>query len=278
MKKIRDILELSRIGNVAITGFSVLIGTGGYIKSDNIHLVIMATISAMIIAAGGNAQNDYYDQKTDAINRPERPIPSGRISFKFAFIFSILCYFVGIVLGWLVGRETGLVASAVAVMLWLYAARGKMMGLGGNLVIALICALAFIYGGLVVQNPLLAVFPAVFAFLMHLSREIIKDVQDVSGDRQSEARTLVIRSGHKKALFVSAFSLMLLVSFSPVPYLLEIYNIRYLMAVILGVDLVLLPMIYQLVKNPLGVDCAKFSFILKIDMLVGLMAIALGMA
>jgi len=278
MKKIRDILELSRIGNVAITGFSVLIGTGGYIKEANIQSVIIAVVSAMGIAAGGNAQNDYYDQKTDAINRPERPIPSGRISPRFAFIFSILCYIAGIVLGWLIGIETGLIASVVAIMLWLYAARGKMMGLGGNMIIALICALAFIYGGLVVQNPVLAVFPAVFAFLMHLSREIIKDVQDISGDRQSGARTLAIRAGHKKALSVSAFSLMLLVIFSPVPYLMEIYNIRYLMAVVLGVDLVLLPVIYQLLKNPLGVNYAKLSFILKIDMLVGLMAIALGMA
>jgi geranylgeranylglycerol-phosphate geranylgeranyltransferase len=277
MKRIRDILELSRIGNVAITGFSVLIGTGGYVRSANIHLVIMAAISAMIIAAGGNAQNDYYDQKTDAINRPERPIPSGRISPHFAFIFSILCYAAGIIPGWLIGMDTGLMASGVAIMLWLYAARGKMMGLGGNLVIALICALAFIYGGLTVKNPALAAFPAVFAFLMHLSREIIKDVQDISGDRQSGARTLAVRAGHKRALSVSAFSLLLLISFSPVPYLLGIYNVRYLIAVILGVDLVLLPVIYQLFKNPLGADYAKLSFILKIDMLVGLMAIALGM-
>ena len=278
MKKIRDILELSRIGNVAITGFSVLIGTGGYVGSANIRLVIMAVISAMIIAAGGNAQNDYYDQKTDAVNRPERPIPSGRISPRWAFIFSLLCYLSGIVLGWLTGRDTGLVASGVTVLLWLYAARGKMMGLGGNLIIALICASAFIYGGLTVNNPVLAVFPAVFAFLMHLSREIIKDVQDLSGDRQSGAMTLVIRAGRKRALSVSAFSLMLLVSFSPVPYLLGVYNVKYLLAVILGVDLVLLPVIYQLLKNPLGVDYAKLSFILKIDMLVGLMAIALGMS
>lgn len=277
MKKIRDILELSRIGNVAITGFSVLIGTGGYIKEANIQSVIIAVVSAMAIAAGGNAQNDYYDQKTDAINRPERPIPSGRVSPRFAFIFSILCYTAGIVMGWIIGIETGLVASAVAIILWLYAARGKMMGLGGNLVIALICALAFIYGGLTVKNPVLAVFPAVFAFLMHLSREIIKDVQDISGDRQSGARTLAVRAGHKVALSVSAFSLMLLITLSPVPYLMEIYNVRYLIAVILGVDLVLLPVIYQLLKNPLGVDCAKLSVILKIDMLVGLMAIALGM-
>lgn len=277
MKKIKDILELSRIGNVAITGFSVLIGTGGYIKEANIQSVIIAVISAMAIAAGGNAQNDYYDQKTDAINRPGRPIPSGRVSPRFAFIFSIICYAAGVILGWLIGRGPGLVASVVALLLWLYAARGKMMGLGGNLVIALICALAFIYGGLTVNNPVLAVFPAVFAFLMHLSREIIKDVQDVSGDRQSGARTLVIRSGHKRALSVSAFSLMLLVSFSPAPYLLGVYNVKYLMAVVLGVDLVLLPVIYQLLKNPLGGDYAKLSFILKIDMLVGLMAIALGM-
>ncbi len=278
MGKIRDILDLVRIGNITITGFSVLIGTGGYIKSANIQHVMMAVISAMLIAAAGNAQNDYYDQRIDAVNRPERPIPSGRVSPRFAFIFSIMCYGAGIALGWMIGIDTGLVASAVAIMLWLYAVRGKMMGLGGNLIIALICALAFIYGGLTVKNPVLAVFPAVFAFLMHLSREIIKDVQDISGDRQSGAKTIAVTAGVKKALAFSAFSLMLLVSLSPVPYLMEIYNVRYLIAVILGVDLILLPVIYRLLNDPLGVDYGKISFILKIDMLVGLMAIAIGMS
>ncbi len=278
MKKIRGILELARAGNVAITGFSVLIGTGGAVKSANIQGVILAVASAMIIAAGGNAQNDYYDQKTDAVNRPERPIPSGRISPRFAFIFSIICYGAGVILGWLIGRDTGLVASVVAILLWLYAFKGKIMGLGGNLIIALICALAFIYGGLTVKNPVLAAFPAVFAFLMHLSREIIKDVQDISGDRQSGARTLVIRSGHKKALSVSAFSLLLLITLSPVPYLLGVYNLKYLLAVILGVDLVLLPVVFRLLRDPMGADYAKLSFILKIDMLAGLMAIAVGMS
>lgn len=277
MGKIRDILDLVRIGNVAITGFSVLIGTGGYIRSANLQQVTMAVISAMVIAAGGNAQNDYYDQKIDAINRPERPMPSGRIASRFAFIFSIICYGIGVILGWMIGAEAGLVASAVAILLWVYAARGKIMGMAGNLIIALICALAFIYGGLAVKNPVLAVFPAAFAFLMHLSREIIKDVQDISGDRQSGARTLVIVAGQKKALFFSALSMMLLIAASPVPYLMGIYNIRYLMAVILGVDLVLLPVIYKLLNDPFGIDAAKISFILKIDMLAGLMAIALGL-
>lgn len=278
MGKIRDIFDLFRIGNIAITGFSVLIGTGGYIKSENILHVIMAIISAMAIASGGNAQNDYYDQEIDAVNRPERPIPSGRILGRFALILSIACYLLGITLGWAVGFYSGLLATIVSFLLWLYAARGKKMRLGGNILIALICALAFIYGGLVVKNPVLAVFPAVFAFLMHLAREIIKDAQDVSGDRQAGARTLVITAGPRKALSISAANLMLLVILSPAPYLLDVYNVRYLVAVILGVDLVLLPVIYRLLNDPLGADYAKISFILKIDMLAGLMAIALGLS
>jgi len=277
MKKARYFFELSRLGNVAITGFSVLIGTGGGISSANLAKIIGTVASAMLIAAGGNAHNDYYDRAIDAINRPERPIPSGRLSPRAAQIFSFITYSLGIILGWIIGPELGIMATLVALMLWLYAAKGKMMGLAGNILIASICALAFIYGGLAAKNPVLAIFPAGFAFLMHLAREIIKDVQDITGDKAAGARTVAITGGIPEALKYSAISLMLLVTVSPVPYLMGVYNVRYLIAVILGVDLVILPVIFRLLRDPLGVDCAKTSFILKIDMLAGLMAIVLGL-
>jgi geranylgeranylglycerol-phosphate geranylgeranyltransferase len=277
MKKMASFLVLIRPGNVAITGFSVLIGTGGGIGSADVLKVIGAVVSAMLIAAGGNAHNDYYDQAIDAINRPERPIPSGSVTSAAARAFSLILYVLGSIISWILGPALGVVATLVALLLWLYAAKGKGMGLAGNLLIAVICGLAFIYGGLAVRNPVLAVFPAVFAMLMHLAREIVKDVQDVSGDRIAGARTLAITAGVPTALKYSAFSLMLLVTVSPIPYMMGIYNIRYLIAVILGVDLVLLPIIFKLLRDPLSVDCAKTSFILKIDMLAGLMAIALGL-
>jgi geranylgeranylglycerol-phosphate geranylgeranyltransferase len=278
MRRIVGLMELTRPGNLALTALSVLVGTGGQIGSDDVEKVVWVVLSAMLIAAGGNAHNDYCDRRIDAVNRPGRPVPSGRVSPGLALGFSLACYTAGAAGGWLAGIPAGLVAVTVAGLLALYAARGKQMGLAGNFVIALVCALAFIYGGLAVRNPVLAVFPAVFALLMHLAREIIKDVQDLSGDRAAGARTLPITSGVEKALRVSAWSLAGLVLFSPVPYLMGIYNLKYLVAVVLGVDLVLLPVIYQLLQDPRGADHGRLSLILKLDMLAGLMAVALGLS
>lgn len=278
MRRITALLELSRPGNLAITALSVMVGTGGQVGSADIMKIAGAVASAMLIAAGGNSHNDYYDRAIDALNRPGRPIPSGRIPPGAALAFGLTAYALGVAIGWILGPQLGAVATLVAVLLWLYAARGKRMGWSGNLLIAVICALAFIYGGLAAGNPVLAVFPAVFALLMHMAREIIKDVQDLSGDRAAGALTLPITSGVERALGVAAGCLLGLVLFSPVPYLMGVYNVKYLVAVILGVDLVLLPVIYQLLKDPRGADPARLSLILKLDMMAGLMAVALGLS
>lgn len=278
MRRIAALVELSRPGNLAITALSVLVGTGGQVGSADNITIVGAVASALLIAAGGNAHNDYYDQAIDALNRPARPIPSGRISPGAAQIFGFVAYALGVAIGWGLGPQLGGVATLVALLLWLYAARGKRMGWSGNLLIAVICSLAFIYGGLAADNPVLAVFPAGFALLMHMAREIIKDVQDLPGDRAVGGLTLPITSGVERALSVAAGCLLGLVLLSPVPYLMEVYNVKYLVAVLLGVDLVLLPVIYQLLKDPRGVDPARLSLILKLDMLAGLMAVALGLS
>ena len=278
MRRIAALWELSRPGNLAITALSVVVGTGGQVGSADIITIAGAVASAMLIAAGGNAHNDYYDRAIDALNRPERPLPSGRISPGAAQIFGFAAFALGVAIGWGLGPQLGGVATLVALLLWLYAARGKRMGWSGNLLIAVICALAFIYGGLAAGNPVLAVFPAGFALLMHMAREIVKDVQDLSGDRAAGALTLPITSGVERALGAAAWCLLGLVLLSPAPYLIGVYNVKYLVAVILGVDLVLLPIIYQLLKDPRGVDPARLSLILKLDMLAGLMAVALGLS
>jgi geranylgeranylglycerol-phosphate geranylgeranyltransferase len=277
LNKITAAIKLSRPGNVAITGLSVLVGTSGYGLKAHGAGIVLAMVSAMLIASGGNSLNDYYDYEIDKVNRPQRPLPAGLLQPKTAVYLGYLWMALGLVLSYFIGTKPLLLALAVSVLLWLYAARGKMMGLFGNLTVALICGLAFVYGGLTVENVGISLFPAVFAFLMHLSREMIKDVQDRSGDLSQGARTLPIVWGSDKSLKLAAAVLMVLITLTPVPYMLGIYNIRYLLAVVLGVDLMLVIMIFKLMTVPRDEDLAQISFFMKIVMLVGIMAICLGL-
>ncbi len=278
INKLTATIKLSRPGNVAITGLSVLVGTSGYGLKAHAWGIALAVASAMLIAAGGNSLNDFYDLEIDRINRPKRPLPAGYLKPRTAYAFGITCMLAGLGLAYFIGWKPLAMALSVSVLLWLYAARGKKMGLWGNGLVALVCALAFVYGGLAAGNVGLSLFPAGFALLMHFSRELVKDVQDRAGDQAAGARTAPIIYGDRMSLRISALSLLLLVLLTPLPYLMHIYNIRYLLMVLGGVDLLLLIMIFIMWANPDRDIVAKISFFLKIEMLAGIMAICLGLS
>ena len=88
------------------------------------------------------------------------------------------------------------------------------------LIIALLTGLAFIYGGFAVGNPVAAIVPAVFAFLINLIREIVKDIQDIEGDTKAGVITFPIKFGFKKSkIFNSNYY-----HFTYTLYLIPIYN------------------------------------------------------
>jgi len=231
----------------------------------------------MLVAGGGNALNDCCDLEADRINRPRRPLPSGRLSPGFAKTTSVVLFAAGLALGAAVSPASAAIALAVTGMLVFYAIRGKRLGIAGNLLVALAGALAFVYGGVAAGQPRPSLVPAAFALLMHLAREMVKDVQDLEGDRAIGARTTAIVHGERKTLAMAAAALGLLVLMTPVPFLIRLYNWRYLAAVLLGVDPMLAFLIKDLLSRPGPDRLVNVSFYLKINMLMGLMAISLGL-
>ena len=102
---IRTYLELMRYKNCLMAGFAAVIGT---LIAFNILISGTSTpnfedafpfldaglvfLVVFLVSGAGNAINDYFDIKIDSINRPERPIPSGRVKAKEAFYFSYLLF------------------------------------------------------------------------------------------------------------------------------------------------------------------------------------------
>lgn len=271
-------LRLIRPGNVAVVGLSVLVGGCGLWPSGGFWRVALAAASAMLVAAGGNALNDCFDLMADRINRPDRPLPQGLIGPRQAAGMAIVLLISGAAMGWAVSLWNGLLAAGTSLLLASYAVWGKRLALAGNLMVATSCAAAFVYGGLAAGAARLSLIPAAFAFLAHLAREIIKDVEDMEGDRAAGARTTGLALGARRALNLAAAVLTLLVLLTPVPFITGIYGWRYLAAVVLGVDLMLGPMIYRLARGAEGEKLSRISFFIKIVMLVGIMSICLGLA
>ena len=187
-----------------------------------------------------------------------------------------MLFVAGVALSALINRAALLIAASASVLLYLYSARLKRTVLWGNLTVSLLSGLAFIYGGVTVFRLKIALVPAVFAFFFHLGREILKDIEDMVGDRAAEAVTFPIRHGvHASRLLITAvFSLLMILTL--VPYGAGLFGRVYLWLVVLGVDAVLLFVMVSLWRDSSRENLHRLSGILKLDMLVGLLAIVAG--
>jgi geranylgeranylglycerol-phosphate geranylgeranyltransferase len=276
MRPTNPYLELIRPLNVVIAALSVFVGAlvSAPLRWD--FRILLACLVAALITGGANVLNDVFDVDIDRVNKPRRPLPSGRVHKAQAAVFSAVLLVMGVAISPYLGLWGFFIALLAAFLMIFYSARLKRTLLLGNLTVALVAALAFLYGGIAVRRPIEALVPAGFAFLFHLGREILKDAQDYEGDRAAGARTLPAVSGVPNAIRWAGLVFSLLVLASPVPFLVGHYSLAYLIVVVLGVDFPLLYVIFSSNRNPSSGHLGQLSFLLKLDMWVGLVAILVG--
>ncbi len=230
--KPKAIPRLMRLENSAMAAIAVVIG---YVVAGGLEPgagIILAIISAFFITGAGNAINDYYDRETDTKNAPHRPIPSGHIMEEHAFYLAIALFFIGIVMAFLINYSCLALASFNSVILFLYGRNLKSSVFLGNVAVSYLTASTFVYGALVLQNPLTTVFLALLAFLANVGREIIGDVEDIEGDMKAGMKTLATRLGEKRAWLYGRIYIIGAVLLSPVPYVTGLLGIYYLLPVL----------------------------------------------
>jgi len=262
--------------NVVIGGLSIFVGALVTGTLQPLPHVLVACLSGSLVAAGANAINDFFDVEIDRRNKPYRPLPAGRVTRRAAQVQAIVLLVLGSALGAVIGALPLAVATSTAVVLYVYSWRLKRTPLWGNLAVSLATALAFVYGGLAVRRPGAALIPACFAFLFHLGREIIKDIEDMEGDRLEGAMTLPIRYGPRRALGLATAVYAMVVVATLLPYLGGVYSRAYLLVVLFGVDTVVAYVVVEMWRRPEKVVLHRLSELLKADMFVGLLAIYLG--
>lgn len=259
-----------------IGGLSIFVGALVTGSVQPLGKVVVACLSGALVAAGANVINDYFDVEIDRRNKPYRPLPAGRLTRRAAKVQALTLLALGSALGAALGLLPLVVATLTALLLYVYSWRLKRTVLWGNLAVSLATALAFFYGGLAVGRPWAASIPAGFAFLFHLGREIIKDVEDMHGDRLEGAVTLPIRHGLRTALAVATAVYVLVVAVTPLPYFGGVYGLAYLIVVVLGVDTVVAYVLVAMWRRPEPPVLHRLSELLKADMFVGLVAIYAG--
>jgi geranylgeranylglycerol-phosphate geranylgeranyltransferase len=279
VSSIKPYISILRPGNVLITFLSVLtilLISDASRDPLTVGIAVYAAFSAGIICGGGNIINDYFDIEIDRINRPERVMVQGLVSKNQALGLWFLTSATGLFFSYLINPACFVIAFVSIALLVFYSSHLKRTPLLGNVTVGFFTALAFIYGGIAIGKLDRAAAPAVFSFLFHCGREILKDVEDKEGDRKSSAKTFPIVYGVNPALLLVTLIFVTLIIATVKAFLMGYYHERYLWVVLFGVHPVLAFTIFSMWRDPSSKNLHVLNNVLKWDMIVGLLAIYLG--
>lgn len=260
-------------------------------------LLVFATV---FITIGGNIVNDIYDVNADSINKQGKNVVGREVSVLTAWIlywvFTVSGILLGTLLSYLLNQVNyGLIFLFSAGLLWFYSQKYQCQPLLGNIVVSLLTALSF---GLVwlfqffalsneasvfvdvqrnfgIVNRMVLIY-MLFAFIISLIREIIKDIEDFKGDDRYGCRTFVVVYGVGKAKiltsiisWIGAFSVLGIQFY----FYVSGYNLHVLYFFLIDVLFVL--MLLKLYKAKESKEFSAVSKLIKFIMLLGVLSMAL---
>jgi len=277
MNKILACLRIMRPLNavIAFAGIFVAGLIAGAVPA-RFPALALAALAGALVGAAGNILNDIRDVEVDRINKPRRVLPSALLTMREAWIWGGVCAAGGIAAGYGVSPLLGTVASISALLVGLYDVLLKNLPVIGNAVVSLLVGTAFVFGAASAGNAAAGIVPGIFGFLYTFGREVVKDVEDMEGDRAAGAATLPIAFGIPAARRLATGAFLLLVLGSFVPYVAGEYNLLYLAAVVPGVDALAAYVIVRLWKDDSRENFRRMSALLKIGMPLGIAALYLG--
>jgi geranylgeranylglycerol-phosphate geranylgeranyltransferase len=237
-------LRLLRPGNLAVSFVGTVVGglvaRGTGLSAPTLFwlFVVLAAASTALVTAGGNALNDLLDLEGDRTNHPDRPLVTGEVTVRGAQALTAALFVLGVVVVIPVVLAIPLIGIILAIAigsLLLYEFRFKAEGFAGNMTVALLTGLVFLYGGAVGGSVELVAAFALMAFLATLSREVIKDMEDMAGD--VGRRTLPKTRGVPTASRVARASVGVAIAASALPMLTflpwaSVAGIMYLILVV----------------------------------------------
>jgi geranylgeranylglycerol-phosphate geranylgeranyltransferase len=277
IEKLTAIVKIVRPLNFLITYISVIVAAVICLPGHSIELnVFLAALAASFVMASGNIINDIYDIDIDRVNKPSRPLPSKKISIKEAYIFYFVFIAASVFISSLLNEKAIAIVLVSILLLFFYSKYLKRIPLVGNITVAILTGLVFIFGGVVVDNPIAAIVPAVFAFLINLIREIVKDMEDVEGDKKAGVIAFPIQFGFQKSRILILIITISLILYTLYPFITQLYKIEYFVGVMVIVNPILVYCLKILFEDETVKNLMRISNLLKLSMVFGLIAIYIG--
>lgn len=265
--KIKASLKIIRPLNCIIAGFSIFLA--GYLSNNydiKLPQMLFLPIAGILVTAAGNIINDIFDIEIDKINRPQRPLASNILSVKFAKSYYSILVIISIILSSYVNIYALSIVIFSNIIIFFYSYRLKSLPLIGNFTVSFFTGLSFIYGGVAGNYIHLTFLPAFFAFLINFIREIVKDCEDITGDKELNLKTFPILYGTNKSIKLANILLGILIL--ACYYLIYIKQSIIVTSIITFIIILLIYVMQILQKNKF----TQASKILKICMLIGIIS------
>lgn len=257
-------------------------------------LFVLATVC---IAAAGYIINDYFDVDIDRINKPDKMVIGNFFirneAFRLHLIFNGAGTMLGFFIAWVAGNiKLGFIFIVIAGLLWFYAKTFKKVFLLGNLLVAILTALTVLvtayfetnlFGSadvlvIAANKEVMALVLAytLFAFLATLLREIIKDMQDVEGDREYNCKTIAVVLGVKKAKWFATLFIVMLICylFFVQQHFFKDELFLQISYILIALQLPLAALLFNLVPAASKEDFGKLSEWMKTITLLGIVSMA----
>jgi 4-hydroxybenzoate polyprenyltransferase len=265
-------------------------------RTPNLHPPYLwwLIFSSVLIAAAGYIINDYFDLNIDRINKPDKLVVERVIKRRWTIVWHLTLSVIGVLIGVYIDWKTnvkflGLANLACVFLLFVYSISLKKKLLAGNVLISLLTAwtifvitwcevnqlsslqsnfdaskiikLAFVYGG--------------FAFIISLIREVIKDMEDIEGDRMYGCKTMPIVWGLNVSKTFTAVWLVVLIA---AIIIIQAYTLRlgWWWSILYSVLFTVLPLVWifkKLFSARSAEDFHKLSSMVKLVMLTGILSI-----
>ena len=294
-----DFLKVIRFKNLLMLALMQLVFRYGFLAMQDIKLAlqdwqfILLVISTVCIAGGGYVINNILDTGTDLYNKPNQVVVGTKISETAAYNIYIALTITGVAIGFYLSNvinqpSFAILFVSIAATLYLYASSFKRYLLVGNILIAILLSISVLIVGIFDLFPAITtenraimatlfkvlIDYAVFAFMINLLREIVKDLEDVNGDYNQGINSLPIVLGVSRTTMIVFFA-----SFIPLAsllYYIYVYIFNLFFATIFSLLFIVAPLVYFTVKTYSArtqKDFAHLSMVLKCVMFFGILSI-----
>ena len=232
-------------GLVSLIGACVAVG-----KFPSIPDTLLVSFIPMMGWIAGLYLSDYLDRDLDLIQKPHRPIPSGRVRPKEAIVVGAIFALTGFLLTFFLPLHNIILVFIVALLVFLYTYISKSRGFSGNINRGLVTVAAYFFGVFAVDSSLSTLPPYVWllsiVFLVHdTNSNLVGAIRDIEGDKKGGYRTIPVKYGVKISIY---FSLLLTAVWLPLSLLLPLYYhflaIQFYLIMIIDIAILLFLYLY----------------------------------